>query len=67
VPLVFINGRGIGGIEALQALQASGQLDVMLGERPRNIVAEEAAAAAGTAADRRASGRWNPFSRFGRS
>lgn len=69
VPQIFINGRGIGGVEALQTLQASGQLDVLLGERPRNFVAEEAEAAraADQDAERGGAGRWNPFSRFGRS
>ena len=45
VPQIFINGRTIGGLPQLEALDASGQLDVMLGERPRNILAEEAEAA----------------------
>lgn len=42
VPQIFINGRAIGGTEQLEALDTAGQLDVILGERPRDIHAEEA-------------------------
>jgi glutaredoxin 3 len=44
VPQIFVNGRAIDGIELLEALDASGQLDAMLGEAPRDIHAEEARA-----------------------
>jgi glutaredoxin 3 len=42
VPQIFINGRAIDGIELLEALDASGQLDVVLGEGARDVHAEEA-------------------------
>lgn len=35
VPQIFINGRGIGGLEQLEALDSAGQLDVLLGESPQ--------------------------------
>jgi len=44
VPQIFINGRAIGGTEQLEALDMAGQLDLILGERPRDIHAEEATA-----------------------
>jgi glutaredoxin 3 len=44
VPQIFINGRAIGGTEQLEALDVAGQLDVILGERPRDVHAEEAEA-----------------------
>lgn len=46
VPQIFINGRAIGGMDQLESLDAAGQLDLLLGERPRDFHAEEAAAAA---------------------
>lgn len=49
VPQIFINGRDIGGSEELEALEAAGQLDLMLAELPRNFLAEEAARAQATA------------------
>lgn len=44
VPQIFINGRAIGGTDQLEGLDAAGQLDVILSERPRDINAEEALA-----------------------
>jgi glutaredoxin 3 len=41
VPQIFINGRAIGGVEPLEALDVAGQLDVLLGEAPRDLNAEE--------------------------
>ena len=32
VPQVFINGKGIGGSDELQALEAKGKLDALLGQ-----------------------------------
>lgn len=63
VPQIFINGRAIGGIDQLEALDLSGQLDLILGEQPRNVHAEEAAAAAD--AKPQGSGR-GLFARFSR-
>ncbi len=40
VPQIFINGRGIGGTEKLEVLDASGQLDLILGEPPRDVRTE---------------------------
>jgi glutaredoxin 3 len=68
VPQIFINGRSIGGSEALEALNLSGQLDALLSERPRDFVNEdnEATRAAANEAGRSSGGRWNLFSRFRR-
>lgn len=63
VPQIFINGRAIGSTDQLEALETSGQLDVILGERPRDFVAEEAAAA--RAQEQPQVGR-GLFARFGR-
>jgi glutaredoxin 3 len=52
VPQIFINGRDIGGSEELEALEAAGQLDLMLAEKPRNLLAEEAARARAAAQER---------------
>jgi glutaredoxin 3 len=62
VPQIFINGRAIGGTDQLEALDAAGQLDVILGERPRDVHAEEARAAQ----DQAKSGGRGLFARFGR-
>lgn len=40
VPQIFINGRAIGGIEQLEALDLAGQLDHLLGEQPHSAAAE---------------------------
>ena len=45
VPQIFINGRDIGGTQQLEALEVAGQLDILLGEKPRNFHAEDAARA----------------------
>ena len=45
VPQIFINGRGIGGTDQLEALDGAGQLDLLLGERPRYSQPEETAVA----------------------
>ncbi|MEI8250494.1 MAG: glutaredoxin domain-containing protein [Synechococcus sp. ELA057] len=44
-PQIFINGRGVGGWQQLEALEAAGELDVMLDQKPRDIVQEEIRAA----------------------
>jgi len=44
-PQIFINGRAIGGWQQLEALEAAGELDVMLDQKPRDIVQEEIRAA----------------------
>lgn len=62
VPQIFINGRAIGGTEQLEALDISGQLDVILGELPRDFHAEEATAAQ----EQPRSGGRGLFARFGR-
>lgn len=64
VPQIFINGRSIGGTEQLEGLDASGQLDLILGERPRDFVAEEAKAAKAT--PQSGGGGRGLFARFGR-
>lgn len=71
VPQIFINGRGIGGTHELEALDSAGQLDIMLGERPRNFVAEEAterrrAAAAAEPSEEDGSGLRDLLNRFWR-
>ncbi len=63
VPQIFINGRAIGGTEQLEALDLAGQLDVILGERPRDIHAEEARAMQQDQSQNRGRGL---FARFGR-
>ncbi|MFM7086551.1 MAG: glutaredoxin 3 [Cyanobium sp.] len=45
VPQIFINGRAIGGLEELEALDAAGQLDVLLGERPQKPGSRKASSA----------------------
>lgn len=65
VPQVFINGRAIGGTDQLEGLDAAGQLDVILGERPRDILAEEARARQDQR--RNEGGVRSLFARFGRS
>lgn len=44
-PQIFINGRGIGGWQQLEGLEAGGELDVLLAQKPRDIVQEENRAA----------------------
>jgi glutaredoxin 3 len=66
VPQIFINGRAIDGTELLEALDASGQLDVMLGEAPRDVHAEEAGATQ-KGQSRNSSGVRGLLGRFGRS
>jgi len=65
VPQIFINGRAIGGTEQLEALDAAGQLDVLLGQRPRDFHAEEARSAQ-EGPSQGASGVRGLFARFGR-
>jgi len=65
VPQIFINGRAIGGMEQLEGLDGAGQLDVLLGERPRDIVAEEAAATVDANAQPQSRAR-GLFARFAR-
>lgn len=67
VPQVFINGRGIAGSDQLEALDLTGQLDQLLKEQPRDIVAEEAARRALNQDDREAGGGRGLFARFSRS
>lgn len=68
VPQIFINGRAVDGMAQLEALDAAGQLDVILGEQPRDIHAEEARAAQAAQASEAApqSGMRGLFARFGR-
>ncbi len=68
VPQVFINGRAVDGIEQLESLDASGQLDVILGEQPHNFVAEEARSTrtAQGSEESPQSGVRSLFARFGR-
>ena len=62
VPQIFINGKAIGGLSALEKLDAVGELDQILGQPPRDIIAEEA-----KAADRSGGGTLrNLLGRFGR-
>lgn len=64
VPQIFINGRAIGGTEQLEALDAAGQLDAILGQRPRDFGAEDASKAR---PQQPQSGGRGLFARFGRS
>lgn len=66
VPQIFINGRDIDGSDALAALDTAGQLDLLLAEKPRDFLAEEAARAGAAAADHPedGSGRRGLFPRF---
>ncbi len=65
-PQIFINGRAIGGTEQLEALDLAGQLDLILGEQPRDVHAEEAKAAQ-VSEEAPQSGVRGLFARFGRS
>ena len=50
VPQIFINGRAIGGWQQLKGLDDAGELDVLLAQKPRNIIEEEASRASRSSA-----------------
>ena len=66
VPQIFINGRGIGGTEKLEVLDASGQLDLILGEPPRDVRTEAPRATPEEKAESSSSGISGLLSRFRR-
>ena len=66
VPQVFINGRAIGGMEQLEGLDGAGQLDVILGEPPRDVRGEPPRVAQEDKSESSSSGVRGLLARFGR-